>query len=91
MGRESLPDVSRIANREAILTPNGGGSLIHGKDCAESCRTVTPAEYEQLSDRDMDTLHESLELLCEDYGQGEWECEYSVSRVLASRFVSLFP
>lgn len=27
----------------------------------------------------MEALHESLELLCEEYGQGEWECEYSVS------------
>ncbi|OCF34358.1 iron donor protein CyaY [Kwoniella heveanensis BCC8398] len=38
---------------------------------------MTTEEYERVSERDMDTLHENLEILCEDFGQGDWEVEYS--------------
>ena len=39
---------------------------------------MTTAEYEDVSDRDMEILYESLETLCEDVGGDNWEVEYSV-------------
>lgn len=40
---------------------------------------MSQSEYERISEEDMDTLHESLEVVCEQYGPEEWEVEYSVS------------
>jgi hypothetical protein len=40
-------------------------------------RQLTPAEYERISDEDMDTMHENLEELCEEHMLGG-EVEYSV-------------
>ncbi|WVQ95933.1 iron donor protein CyaY [Kwoniella sp. CBS 9459] len=39
--------------------------------------SMTTEEYEKVSERDMDLLHENLEILCEEFGQGDWEVEYS--------------
>ena len=39
---------------------------------------LTSSQYEDISERDMEVLNESLEELCEDLGGGEWEVEYSV-------------
>jgi hypothetical protein len=41
-------------------------------------RELTTSQYEEISERDMETLNESLEYLCEDLGHGTWEVEYSV-------------
>lgn len=40
---------------------------------------LTDAEYQDLSDAAMDTMHENIESLCEDFGPETWEVEYSVS------------
>ena len=40
---------------------------------------MSASEYDEVADEDLDRLHESLEGVCEEYGQGEWEVEYSVS------------
>ncbi|ORY34605.1 hypothetical protein BCR39DRAFT_513579 [Naematelia encephala] len=40
-------------------------------------KTISASEYEDISDHDMDILHESLETLCEDHPSGQWEVEYS--------------
>jgi hypothetical protein len=37
----------------------------------------------------MEILNESLELLCEDLGGGEWEVEYSVCPLLLSSSILL--
>jgi frataxin-like iron-binding protein CyaY len=42
---------------------------------------LTDNEYHDLADESMDTLHEGLEALVEDFGPPEWEVEYSVSVV----------
>jgi frataxin-like iron-binding protein CyaY len=42
---------------------------------------MTSAEYERAAETDMETLHETLEALCEDISDGTWEVEYSVSLV----------
>ena len=48
---------------------------------------LTDSEYHALADEDMDTLHEGLEVLCEEYAPStDWEVEYSVSG--PSRYVS---
>ena len=39
---------------------------------------MSSAEYEDISDSDMDKLHQHLEVLCEEYGPDNWEVEYSV-------------
>ncbi|WVW87048.1 iron donor protein CyaY [Kwoniella bestiolae CBS 10118] len=39
--------------------------------------TLSPEEYEQVSERDMDILHENLEVYVEQFGQNDWEVEYS--------------
>ncbi|OWZ51946.1 iron donor protein CyaY [Cryptococcus neoformans] len=39
--------------------------------------TLSHDEYEHVSERDMETLNESLEIFCEDFGNGNWEIEYS--------------
>ncbi|ADV21486.1 iron donor protein CyaY [Cryptococcus gattii E566] len=39
--------------------------------------TLSHSEYEHVSERDMETLNESLEMFCEDFGNGNWEIEYS--------------
>ncbi|WVF68384.1 iron donor protein CyaY [Kwoniella sp. CBS 6097] len=39
--------------------------------------SMTTEEYERVSERDMDRLHENLEILCEEFGQSDWEVEYS--------------
>lgn len=53
---------------------------------------MSSAEYEDVSDTDMDKLHERLEILCEEYGPDAWEVEYSVSRRYALPVsVSPFP
>ena len=41
-------------------------------------RELTTSQYEEISERDMEILNESLEFLCEDLGHGNWEVEYSV-------------
>lgn len=65
-----------------------GDEETRSSENATSCRpTVTEAdtsdltddEYHELSDESMDTLHEGLEALVEDFGPPEWEVEYSVS------------
>lgn len=40
---------------------------------------MTDNEYHDVADEAMDTLHEGLESLVEDFGPPEWEVEYSVS------------
>ena len=45
----------------------------------QDCRQMSENEYDRLSEEDMETLHENLEILCEQYAPGEWEVEYSVS------------
>nr|XP_031857978.1 iron donor protein CyaY [Kwoniella shandongensis]KAA5525050.1 iron donor protein CyaY [Kwoniella shandongensis] len=40
-------------------------------------QTITHEEYEEVSEEDMDKLHENLEILCEQYGPDDWEVEYS--------------
>ena len=42
-------------------------------------RQMTAQEYDEVSERDMDTLHDRLEELCEVYAPEDWEVEYSVS------------
>ncbi|WWC95709.1 iron donor protein CyaY [Kwoniella sp. B9012] len=39
--------------------------------------TLSPEEYEQVSERDMDILHENLEVYVEQFGENDWEVEYS--------------
>ncbi|WWC92683.1 iron donor protein CyaY [Kwoniella dendrophila CBS 6074] len=39
--------------------------------------TLSPEEYEKISERDMDLLHENLEIYVEQYGPNDWEVEYS--------------
>ena len=38
---------------------------------------MTASEYDGLSENDMETMHDSLESLCEDQDEGKWEVEYS--------------
>lgn len=35
-------------------------------------------EYEYVFEWDMEMLNESLEIFCEDFGNGNWEIEYFV-------------
>lgn len=39
---------------------------------------MSASEYDRVADEDMDSLHDNLEILCEDYMTGA-EVEYSVS------------
>lgn len=63
-----------------VCDPPFAFAQVHRNPLADEQRELTISEYEDVSDRDMDTLYESLEILCEDFGGGEWEVEYSVSR-----------
>jgi hypothetical protein len=42
-------------------------------------RPLSQAVYDHIAERDMETLYESLEELCESHGAAGWEVEYSVS------------
>ncbi|WVR07959.1 iron donor protein CyaY [Kwoniella sp. DSM 27419] len=42
-----------------------------------SSSPLTEKAYEVISDQSMDSLHEDLEVLCEEYGPDSWEVEYS--------------
>ncbi|KAL7422820.1 Mitochondrial matrix iron chaperone [Cryptotrichosporon argae] len=71
----TLPPASarrRIPHARAIST--------HGdpaNDPSVPVLDLTPEEYHDVSDETMDTLHENLEIMCEDHGNGHWEVEYS--------------
>ncbi|WRT69829.1 iron donor protein CyaY [Kwoniella shivajii] len=39
--------------------------------------TLSLEEYERVSEQDMDVLHENLEIYVEQYGNNDWEVEYS--------------
>ncbi|ODN84965.1 iron donor protein CyaY [Cryptococcus amylolentus CBS 6039] len=43
----------------------------------QSTPTISQDLYDEVADRDMETLHENLEIFCEQYGKDDWEVEYS--------------
>lgn len=59
----------------------------------ERGREMTQGEYDHVSELDMETIHESLEIFCEDYSPtpGAWECEYSVGHLLLFPFTPPHP
>ncbi|KAL1413666.1 hypothetical protein Q8F55_001445 [Vanrija albida] len=62
-----------LGARFASSTPKGDPGL----DPSILVRDLTDAEYADLADADMDTLHEAIEVLVEDFGAANWEVEYS--------------
>jgi hypothetical protein len=50
---------------------------------ARNGRPLSAEEYEKYSNEAMETLHDNLEALVEEYspeGANGWECEYTVSQ-----------
>ncbi|WVQ77534.1 iron donor protein CyaY [Cryptococcus sp. DSM 104548] len=43
----------------------------------QSTPTISQDLYDEVADRDMETLHENLEIFCEQFGKDDWEVEYS--------------
>jgi len=73
--RSLAPDDSRSETAPGIVITYV--TLLLSWDQADNSE-LTSSQYEDISERDMEVLNESLEELCEDLGGGEWEVEYSV-------------
>ncbi|WWC73814.1 iron donor protein CyaY [Kwoniella pini CBS 10737] len=74
--RSSIP--SHSTSSFSLKTRNFSNSSRRYTEQGEKpASTLSPEEYEKVSERDMDTLHENLEIYVEEFGANDWEVEYS--------------
>ncbi|RSH93155.1 Mitochondrial chaperone Frataxin [Saitozyma podzolica] len=78
---EAAANAGSSAGTDAsTMKPNGstGHGYVAEQDLDEVIvLNLGHAEYERVSEEDMDILHENLEELCERFGPEQWEVEYS--------------
>ncbi|WWC66005.1 iron donor protein CyaY [Kwoniella dejecticola CBS 10117] len=78
-----IPSCSRPITQPLLCTSPSGARrfsttrIQHTEQGEKPASTLTPEEYEQVSNRDMDILHENLEIYVEEFGPDDWEVEYS--------------